>query len=156
MDNEHLIKKFKHFADQGVIEELSRMYYSVNARNPQKIYTELLQFLINNPDFNLCSIQSKITGIAAKKECAAEKRWMFDFDTDDPAKVIEFNTDILKYANMTDKHPLDIDNRKTPHGYAILTNRGFDTRPLFEKWDKNTVSLKRDDMLCCKWLIKFN
>ena len=137
-----LNEEFLDFANHGVPGEMSRMYYSVNARDAEKIYKELLHFLIDNPDFNLCSIGSKLAGIAATKECAAEHHWMFDFDIPNIEKVHEFVKDIIKI----DPEVL-VEVNRTPHGFAVVTSRGFDTRSLFEKWTEN-VTLKRDDLLC--------
>lgn len=140
-----LLQKFTHFMKEGVYGEMSRMYVSINSRDGQKIHKQLIHFLIDNPDFNLCSIQSKLAGIAAQKECAKEKKWLFDFDIEDYNKAIEFAEDIKNIEP-------DIDGTLycTPNGYAIVTNRGFDTRRLFEKWTDN-VTLKRDAMLCAEW-----
>jgi uncharacterized protein YwgA len=153
--SEELMKQFEAFVNSGVNGEMSRMYYSINARNAEKIYKELLIFLISNPEFNLCSIQPKLAGIAAKKECASEKHWFFDFDIDSEEKVEEFKQDILAIA-ATPETPINVIVHKTPNGYAVITNRGFDTRPLYEKWRHEVVSLKRDDLLCYKWLRKEN
>jgi len=137
--------EFMDFVNHGKPGEMSRMYYSVNARDGKKIYKELLHFLIDDPDFNLCSINSKLAGIAATKECAAEHQWMFDFDISNIEKVREFVNDI---------HEIDsgviAEINHTPNGYAVITDRGFDTRNLFEKWTKG-VTLKRDDLLCVGW-----
>lgn len=149
-DSEVLINQFRAFTDSGVTGEMSRMYYSVNARDAGKIYKEFVKFLVDNPDFNLCSVQPKIAGIAAKKECAVEKRWLFDFDVNSEEKAEEFKQDILTFADTT-KKPINVTVHRTPNGYAVITDRGFDTRPLYEKWERETVNLKRDDMLCCRW-----
>lgn len=148
---EELQQEFDDFVSHGQNGELCRMYYSVNARNPQKIYIELMHFLFDNPDFNLCSISPKLAGIAAKKECGLEKKWMFDFDIDDEEKVDEFVEDIFNLTNSLTK----IETRKTPHGYAIIVEHGFDTRELLNKWNKN-VTLKRDDLMCYTWKTKIN
>ena len=140
--------EFTNFVNNGLIGEFSRMYYSVNPRDPEKIYKQLLHFLIDEPDFNLCCINSKLAGIAATKECNAGKRWMFDFDICDNDKVWEFAADIKAIDPE-----VEVDIHPTPHGYAVITNRGFDTRKLFEKWTKD-VTLKRDDLLCIDWRTK--
>lgn len=145
-----LYDEFKKFLEDGVKGEMSRMYYSINARDSQKIYTQLMHFLFDNPDFNLCSIMPKLAGIAAQKECAAEKKWMFDFDIDDKTEVEKFISDIKSIESIEEK---DIVVCKTPHGYAIITNHGFDTRKLMEKW-ADKVTLKRDDLICCYWATK--
>lgn len=141
-----LYNEFEHFLSDGVKGEFCRMYYSVNARNPQSIYKHLLHFLIDEPNFNLCALSSKIAGIAAQKECALEKKWMFDFDYNDKVKANEFCQDIVAIDDS-----IEIDVHKTPNGYAIITNHGFDTRELFKKWAEN-VTLKKDDLLCVHWL----
>ena len=146
--SDSLSQKFSDFVKRGVAGELSRMYYSVNERNGEKIYTQLLHFLFDNPDFNLCSIQSKLAGIAAQKECAKTKHWMFDFDDNDIDKLNKFTKDI----ENCDKE-LKITIYFTPHGYAVVTDHGFDCRELLEKWG-NIATLKRDDLICFKWETK--
>lgn len=147
-DSEWLITRFNEFVERGVSGEHSRMYFSVNARDPKKIWTELMHFMFDNPDFNLCSIQSKLAGIAAQKSCALEKRWMFDFDINDGDEVVKFCNDITSI-----NAEISTEIHVTPHGYAVITDRGFDCRELLEKWGSN-VTLKRDDLLCVNWKIK--
>lgn len=142
---EELNDDFTSFVNKGIPGEMCRMYYSVNARNPVKIHHQLLHFLIDNPDFNLCSIDPKLAGIAAQKECALEKKWMFDFDIDDETKAEEFEDDLIKYCL-----PKTIIRYKTPHGFAFVIDEHFDTRELINKWGRD-VTLKRDDLLCVDW-----
>lgn len=149
IDSQRLKDKFLYFVNQGVAGETSRMYYSINERNEEKIYKDLLRFLIDAPDFNLCSISSKLAGIAATNTNAKTKHWMFDFDINDECKLQEFCNDI---KSIDDSVMIEI--HKTPNGYAIITNHGFDTRTLYQKWDKKTAELKRDDLLCVDWRIK--
>ena len=146
---EELSSEFSAFVSDGKDGEICRMYLSVNARDGEKIYKELLHFLIDNPDFNLAHIQSKLASISAKKECALEKKWMFDFDCEDRNKLDEFIKDII---NMSKPLQREITTYRTPNGYAVVVGSGFDTRELFEKWnDKDIVTLKRDDLLCVGW-----
>jgi len=147
-DSNVLKTKFINFVDEGEYGELSRMYYSINSRKSQEVYKEFLHFLIDNPDFNLCSAGSKLAGIAMKHKNAETKHWLFDFDNNDFNKVKEF---------MSDIHNCDascqVDYFKTPHGFAVIADHGFDTRELLEKWGED-VTLKRDDLLCCSWYSK--
>ena len=145
-DSEVLVNQFRAFADSGVVGEMSRMYYSVNARDASKVYKEFVKFLVDNPDFNLCSVQPKIAGIA-------EKKWLFDFDIDSENEVGRFRDDILA-IEQDSKKPIEVTVHRTPHGYAVETSRGFDVRPLYEKWDRGVANLKRDDLICCRWLRK--
>jgi len=144
---ELVYSEFKHFVQEGRFGETSRLYYSVNARDPEKIHKQLLHFLIDEPEFNLCSIQPKLAGIAAQKECALEKKWMFDFDNSDSDLANQFAQDILEIVPDA-----DVKIHKTPHGFAIITDKHFDTRELLEKWQKDVdITLKRDDLLCVDW-----
>ena len=144
---EELETTFKHFVEDGVDGEMSRFYYSVNSRDAIKVKKQLLHFLIDE-DFNLTHLDGKLASIAAKKECAKTKHWMFDFDSEDNTQLSNFITDISKCVT----EPLPTEIRKTPHGYAIITERGFDTRQLGldDKW-WNIATLKKDDLLCYKW-----
>jgi len=150
--NEELQEDFEAFYAKRRPGEMCRMYVSVNARDMTKVNKELIHFLIDNPDFDLEVIETKIAAIAAKKECAAEKKWMFDVDFDSRYMLDEFMADI-ESIDVT----LKCTWYETPHGFAVVTNHGFDTRGLLKKWNTERVSggsieLKRDDMLCIHWL----
>ncbi len=139
---EELENTFLDFVRKGVSGEKCRMYLSNNERDMRAIKKELLKHLIDNDDFNLCAIDTKVAAIAATKQCAKEKKWFFDFDIDDETLVQEFIQDIYMADPL-----IDITLTKTVNGYAVGTSRGFDTRKLFEKWSTKDVTLKRDDML---------
>lgn len=141
MDSDFLKTEFQHFIETGVDGETARMYYSVNARDNAKINKVLIHSLIDNPDTNVASIAGRVAAIAAQKECAATKHWMFDFDLPDPAKAEEFKQDIL----AIDKD-VEVTIYPTKNNFAIVTNRGFDTRTLLAKWG-DVVGLKKDDLL---------
>lgn len=66
------------------------MYISVNKRDKSKVYRNLMHYLFDHPEDDLSRIESIVSSIAAKPECAAEKKWMFDVDTDDTSEVNEF------------------------------------------------------------------
>jgi hypothetical protein len=149
VDSEILINKFNAFVQTGLVGESCRMYYSVNDRNGDAIYKNLVHFLIDNSEFNLCDLAPKLAGIAATKECAKTKRWMFDFDINDINKANEFKNDILAIDPT-----VEVTIRKTPHGYAIITSHGFDTRTLYAKWDEKETNLMRDTLYCARWATK--
>ena len=136
-----LIREFFDFVSNGVPNEMCRMYYSLNSRNKEVVYKNLLHFLIDEPNFNLCALPRKIASIAAKKECAKTKHWFFDFDIKDKNKVTEFINDINNIDN-----DVEITYHETPNGYAIIVSRGFDARELLNKWSEN-VTLKKDDLV---------
>lgn len=147
-----LNQRFKEFVERGREGETSRMYYSVNERDPENVYKSLLHFLIDNPDFNLSAINGKITEIASHVENAKTDHWMFDFDIKDKDKLREFINDIINIAKPAEAR---IITHESPNGYAVIVEHGFDTRELLSKW-KDKVTLKRDDLLCIDWMTKVN
>lgn len=145
---DHYVAAFNAFVNDGLPSELSRMYISVNARHMPTIRKQLMHFLIDNDDFNLCSIQSKIAGIAAQKECAAERKWLIDFDSTDNDALLEMTNWL---SNLDDT--LETQTYRTPNGYAVIVNHGFDLRDFTERYN-DVATIKRDDMLCLKWETK--
>ena len=140
------------FAQMGKKGETSRLYMSVNSRDNAKIQKALIHELIDR-EISIQSLPAFVTGIAAQKENKAESKWLFDYD-EDLEKIDEFVSDIHKADEDTpskkEKLPLTVEAHKTPNGYAVITDRGFDTRGLLEKW--KDVTLKRDDLLCYDWI----
>ena len=145
---EYYIEQFQHFVNEGVTGEMSRLYVSVNKRDMNVVHKQLLHFLIDNPDFNLCSMNSKLAAIAAQKECAAEKSWLIDFDFQSVTQAEAIVKDIsdIDKSVVCGKFP-------TPHGYAIICSHGFDSRELMNKWG-GVATIKKDDLLCLSWMTK--
>ena len=150
----HYAETFKKtFVNDGLPGELSRMYISVNARHMPTIRKQLMHFLIDDDAFNLCSIQSKIAGIAAQKECAAERKWMLDVDDVTEEQLNEIQHDMIDYCENAHTPINNMETYTTPHGYAVVIDHGFDCREFAEKW-KEYVTIKKDDMLCLAWNTK--
>ena len=124
------------------------MYVSVNARSMKAVRRELLHYLIDDEDFNICSIESKLAGVAAKASCAIEKKWLIDFDSKDLGLLHKLRDTI---TTLFDNVQCDI--RSTPHGYAIICSHGFDYRGIWEDW-KDIAEIKKDDMICTYWQTK--
>lgn len=137
-----LMDRFHQFVDAGVEGEFSRFYVSVNARDMGKVKKALVCKMVMEDNFDLTKLEAEAASVAMKAENAAEKHWLFDFDLDDAMQVLEFADEVKKNSSCT--------YYKTPHGYAVVAEHGFDTRALLEKWGE-WVTLKRDDMLCYKW-----
>lgn len=142
---EKLEEDFNNFVNKGFLGELSRMYVSVNARDEEKVKRELMHELFDN-NVELTKLQSKLASLAARSKCAAEKKWMFDFDSEDKDLLNNF---VSELEVLTRSEPTV---HKTPNGYAVVVERGFDTRDLLSRY--TFVELKRDDMLCLKWMRK--
>ena len=137
-------KEFQHFVDDGVNGEVSRMYYSVNTRDAAKVNKLLVHYLIDNPNTNPAALAGKVAAIAAQKECASSKRWLFDFDCSDAEKVEEFIQDILAIDPT-----ISFVIAPTYSNFAVVVDHRFDTRKLMEKWGE-IVALKKDDLLFYK------
>lgn len=130
---DHYTEAFKTFVNDGLPGELSRMYISVNARHMPTIRKQLMHFLIDNDDFNLCAIQGNIAGIAAQKECAAERQWMLDVDNVTEEQLNDIQHDVIEYSKNTHNIINTIETYTTPHGYAVVIDHGFDCREFAEK-----------------------
>ena len=156
---EDLLKEFEVFVNEGVENEFSRFYVSINSRSNTKTF-KALQHKMLDEEFNLATMPQRIAAIASKTENAYEKnKWLFDFDPIENVDLEEslesFIEDVYQAYNETDnrKEPLEVIKHKTPNGYAVITTQRFDTRKLMEKWNDN-VELKRDDLLCYSWKTK--
>lgn len=143
---EELEETFMDFVNKGLNGEMSRMYLSVNPRDEKSIKRELMHELFDN-NVDLVKMESKLASLASKSRCAAEKKWMFDFDSEDKDLLNEF----VKELEVLSKELKPVVH-KTPNGYAVVVERGFDPRELLGKYP--FVELKRDDMLCVKWVKK--
>ena len=94
MTDERLKEKFKDFLSGGVPGETCRLYVSVNKRDEEKAKKALMVELITKDDVKLSRIAAIAASLCAKKENAAENKWMFDFDINDESKLKEFVRDI--------------------------------------------------------------
>ena len=137
-DTDELMEDFKIFVNKGVPGETSRFYISVNARNLTNIRRELLHALIDD-DSNrfISSPLPYIAGIAALKENALTRKWMFDIDTKDESILNQVK-------ELISKNTVIAEEIETPNGYHIIVENGFDTRELICKF--HDVTLKRDDL----------
>ena len=142
--------EFTLFLNEGLENEMSRMYYSVNSRDKKRVKNQLIHFLIDEDDFNITSINSKLAGIASLELNRKSKKWLFDFDNEDGLLCIDFMNDIKKID-----HGVNVERHMTPHGFAVITDRGFDTRNLMNKWS-NCVTLIKDGLLCVGWGVNKN
>lgn len=152
---EELENQFEAFAKDGQDGEFSRMYISVNKRSNRRTKKALLHDLID-AEYSLAALPQRVASLAARKENARERKWLFDFDAiegfDLDERYSAFLEDLNSYYrresifDFTSK----IETYKTPNGYACVVDARFDVRSLLMMWPN--VTLKRDDMICCKWL----
>lgn len=164
IDPAALNQRFHEFVLEGVPGEVSRMYRSVNARDPEKVRKALMIELITNDNLHIGRISSITAGIAAQKECAAEKKWLIDFDSQDPDQLHDALEDITKALmdvfrirarrEKEEKSDAELEQEAaeaiavypTLHGYAIVTDCGFDSREFVKKWE-GVAEIKKDDLL---------
>lgn len=156
-----LKEEFDDFVNNGLPGEMSRMYVSVNTRDNDKIINGVMHRLINVPHYNSTSLNSLAVSIAMSKECATEKKRLFDFDSTDQSELNRFITD------LTDRGAKGLEVRNTPNGYAITIDRGVNIRGLVDampdaqqknkkdqgpwKWPNEIVTYKPDDMVLINW-----
>lgn len=144
---DELMDKFDRFVDSGLHGELSRFYISVNSRDRDKTRKALLHYFIDNVDVPLYKYESVVVSVASKPKNRAENKWLFDYD-DDQDNIDEFLTDVRDQAGDDVVGAVE----QTKSGYAIVVNRGFDTRELLAKW--TNVSLHRDGELFVAMKVK--
>lgn len=150
-----ILDAFNRFKDAGVSGETSRMYVSLNARDPQKVQNQLIHYAIDN-ELPLTQMDGLLVSLAMSK-CAAERKWLFDFDSRDPILLAEFENELYNILQQ-DANACNIvfsqvvKHYPTPHGYAVVTYHGLDIRKLSPKFQellkgKDGITLKKDDML---------
>lgn len=143
--NISILKKFREFVARGLTGEFCRCYISINERDEAKVRKMLLHELIDNENADLTHIRGHIVSIAAKKECAKGKKWMFDLDDESE----ELKNIIL--SDLTTNYGVIVEEcERTPHGYYIIVAKGFDTREILSKYP--ALTLKRDDLKCIAWM----
>ncbi len=135
---------FLHFVEEGVQGEFSRCYMSINGRNPEAVHKAFLHYLIDHPEVNFENIETLLASITMKESSKTSKKFLFDFDAD-TSLIDLFITDITAACSLDGDTSNKILKVKTPNGYAVVTDHGFDTRKLLLKWED--VELKRDGFL---------
>lgn len=145
-DVSNVSEKFEEFVSKQLDGTLCRCYVSVNKRNGSLVQKQLISYLALN-DADLSKISRKITYIARLPQCAVTKKWLLDFDYESEEQVLEFVQDIKDINNT-----LEVEYKKTVHGYAVITNHSFDTRELLKKWVE--CENKKDGMLLIDWKVK--
>lgn len=130
---------FKEFAAKGLPGEQTRLYRSVNSRNEEKIREELVIRLLKDKP-SMTQLNRTLVSVALQVQNRDESKWLFDFDVDDKELLGQFRTDLGLLGIHNDCH-------KTPHGYAVIAEHGFDTRELMEKWKDYDITLKKDELL---------
>lgn len=140
---------FEKFAAEGLPGEKTRLYRSVNSRNEEKIREGLIIRLLKDKP-SITKLNRVLASVAQQAENRDESKWLFDFDEADDYLVNEFIADI-KDMNLPDNDhifwSMPIYKYKTPNGYAIVCQHGFDTRELMRKWINYDITLKKDELL---------
>lgn len=135
-DEPKVRRDFERFAAEGIPSEKTRLYRSVNRRDENKIREELIIRLIKDKP-SITKLNATLASVAMQTNNKAESKWLFDFDVDSPLAVLEFYNDL----------PVDGRIYKTPNGYAVVVEHGFDIREIMEKWKDYDITLKRDELL---------
>lgn len=141
VDDPELRQMFKSFVSKGLPGEVSRFYYSVNARSEEKVQKTLMHYLLDHT-VDLATLDNLAARLASKAENRAENKWLFDCDDYTKEDTDKFVEDLTSYAKDTNVVDTVV---KTRSGYHVVVKHGFDTRELLEKHPN--VSLKRDEFL---------
>lgn len=149
-ENEDKVRvAFDKFAAEGLPGEKTRLYRSVNSRNEEKIREELIIRLLRDKP-SMTKLNRVLASVAQQVENRDESKWLFDFDCNDEYAVMDFILDI-KDMGLLDNNSIywtmPVYKYKTPNGYAVVCQHGFDTRELMEKWKDYDITLKKDELL---------
>ena len=146
MDECEVTKAFEKFVSEGLPEETSRFYMTVNNRDYDKVKKALIVKLLQDDNVKLTNMDSLVCSVAMKPENAAEKKWLLDYDSLDFAPNCEFRLDLLNaMKDETGKCTNHYEAYKTVNGWHIIVEHGFDCRYLLERY-KGVVELKKDGM----------
>lgn len=134
---------FYEFVQDGLIGEVCRLYVSVNNRSTAKVKKALIIKLLND-DIRLTNLESVVCSVAMKPENAAEKKWLFDFDSKDTTLLLNFTADLISNMRIGGRQN-EFEKYSTPNGYHFVVEHGFDSRELLEKY-KDVATLDRNAM----------
>ena len=138
---EELMSDFNHFASMGVEGEKSRLYETVNSRKMNFVRKSLQHYLVDHEELDREKVESLVASLAAKEGSRDTRKFLFDADL---ASTEELNLFVLDLFFFSKLREAEVEVYKTPNGFGVVTDRGFDTRDLLEKW--SDVSLHRDGM----------
>lgn len=92
----------------------------------------------------MTQLNRTLASVARHVQNRDKSKWLFDFDVDDREMAANFLSDINYFSGIK---IIDMECHKTPHGYAIIVPRRFDTRELMGKWKDYDIILKKDELL---------
>lgn len=156
-NEDKILVKYERFVREGLPGEKTRLYKSVNARDEAKIREDIIIRLVRDKT-PIPNMERLVASAAQQIENRAENKWLFDFDVDDEKLVDEFINDIKEFTTyhwdelqtLLAMEGKKAEKYKTPNGYAVVVNYGFDTRDLMQKWKDYDITLKRDELLFLK------
>lgn len=135
-----VMHRFKQFVADGKKGETCRLYRSINSFDEEKVRKQLASHLILE-DISLPKLEATSVSIASasKNHCANQKKWLLDFDSKNKDRL----NDLLQTIE-----PLcgDMGTYKTPNGYAVVIEHGFDTRTVLEPF-ADILTVKKDAFL---------
>lgn len=145
IDIETLQSKFQKFCNEGLPNEVSRFYITLNARYEDGVRSDLICRILQN-ETNFSLMNRVITSVAARCNDLVTKCWMFDVDGDDMTQQsIEFA--VMMY---TQNQQLASGVRqaaalyKTKSGCHVITSAHFDTRKIEQYYSQATLKRNAD------------
>ncbi len=143
IDVETLQSKFQKFVEEGLPNEVSRFYITLNARYEDGVRNDLICRMLQN-ETDLSLMNRFTTSVAARCNDLVTKCWMFDVDGDSMAQQS------AEFAVMIDTQTQELASGvrqaaasyKTKNGCHIITSAHFDTRKIEEYYSQ--ITLKRN------------
>lgn len=142
-----LMDKFHAFVKEGVKGEFCRFYMAINDTDEKKVKRDLAKFLIDEAitptDWSITDLNKKVVSLASLPQNKVSKKWLFDCDTT-YERTCAFVDEVIDKTGVFVEYI-----GKTPHGYAVIVSRGFDTREILKNYPE--IELKKDAPLCFAW-----
>lgn len=136
-DNVH--DSYLKFVSNGVVGEKTRLYRSVNARDEERMRDELMiKLLRDNP--SMANMESVMMSVAKSDFCRAEYKWLINIDSNDESIIGGI---CVNLSEMGVPHEVT----KTPNGYAIVCEHGFNPIDFKEKWKGVDFTINKDAFL---------
>ena len=138
---EELMGEFHLFGERGIPGEISRFYYSTNARKEEKLKNKVQHYLLDNDDIDWENFQKVLSSLVKKNDMKAARYLSWDIDVSDDIA--------MQFKNYMENAP-DVtyfEMYKTHTNWGAVSNR-CDVRPMTELHPDITFKSDGDRFIC--------
>lgn len=145
IDIETLQSKFQKFCEEGLPNEVSRFYITLNARYEDGVRNDLICRMLQN-ETNFSLMNRVTTSIVARCNDLVTKCWMFDVDGNSAEQesvefAVAMATKTQELASMVRQAAVSY---KTKNGCHVITSAHYDTRKMEQYYPQATLKRNAD------------